>query len=98
MVSVVPGLGGKVQGMWPQGMVTPAPSVRDGKKEIGPMSHRSCCHTLLVVADVVGAFMRIKWMGQRSNLLFYHPLLTVQGLPCPAHTRPALFHLSRVRR
>ena len=37
-------------------------------------------------------------MGQRSNLLFYHPLLTVQGLPCPAHTRPALFHLSRVRR
>ena len=67
MVSIVPSLGGKVQGMWPQGMVTPAPSVRDGKKEIGPMSHRSCCHTLLVVADVVGAFMRIKWMGQHAR-------------------------------
>ena len=34
VVSIVPGLGGKVQGMWPQGMVTPAPSVRDGKKEV----------------------------------------------------------------
>ena len=31
------------------------------------MSHRSCCHTLLVVADVVGAFMRIKWMGQPAR-------------------------------
>ena len=33
-VSVVPGLGGKVQGVCPQGMETPTPSVRDGKKEI----------------------------------------------------------------
>ena len=29
---------------------------------------------------------------------FYHPLLTVQGLPCPVDTRSALFHLDQVRR
>jgi len=29
---------------------------------------------------------------------FYHPLLTVQGLPCPVDTRSALLHLNRVRR
>ena len=29
---------------------------------------------------------------------FYHPLLTVQGLPCPAVTRSALFHLNWIRR
>ena len=29
---------------------------------------------------------------------FYHPLLTVQGLPCPVDTRSALFHLNWVRR
>ena len=29
---------------------------------------------------------------------FYHPLLTVQGLPCPVDTRSALLRLNRVRR
>ena len=33
-VSVVPGSGGEVQSMCPQGTVTLAPSVGDGKKEI----------------------------------------------------------------
>jgi len=33
-VSVVPGLGGKVRDVCPQGMATHALSVRDGKKEI----------------------------------------------------------------
>ena len=33
-VSVVPGLGGKVQDVCPQGIATPALSVRDGKQEI----------------------------------------------------------------
>ena len=31
------------------------------------MSHRSCCCTLPVVADVAGAFRRIKWMGQPAR-------------------------------
>ena len=31
------------------------------------MSHRSCCCTLPVVADVEGAFERIKWMGQPTR-------------------------------
>ena len=31
------------------------------------MSHRSYCCTLSVVADVVGAFRRIKWMAQPAR-------------------------------
>jgi len=31
------------------------------------LSHRSCCCTLPVVADVAGAFRRIKWMGQPAR-------------------------------
>ena len=34
VVSVVPGLGGKVWSVCPQGTVAPAPSVGDGKNEI----------------------------------------------------------------
>ena len=37
-------------------------------------------------------------MGRRSNLLFYHSPLTVQGLPCFVDTRPTFFHLNRIRR
>ena len=53
-------------------------------------------HTYYVSHDGQGT--AIGAMGRWSNLLFYHPLLTVQGLPCPVDIHSALFHLDRVRR
>ena len=46
----------------------------------------------------VGLGKHTRNLRARSNLLFYHSPLTVQGLLCFADTCPAFFHLSWVRR